>query len=157
MTQHLNSNKRLVHSLPLIVSLLTFCPSFRGYCGELCFIYSFIPADSGVSSTMQLDDINNQQNGSYQSLPESISTSQMVYSPAAQADPQMHQGPYQQLTAQTSHENYTQTSPQLHPGAYPQTTGQLHPGAFQQPAAQLHQGPYSCQTVSTHHQISTAD
>ncbi|KAM6928295.1 serine/threonine-protein kinase WNK2 [Xenentodon cancila] len=104
-------------------------------------------SDSGVSSTMQLDDLNNQQNGSYQSLSENISTVQMVYSPAAQADPQLHQGPYQQLTAQASHENYTQTSPQLHPGAYQQTTGQLHPGAFQQPAVQLHQGPYSCQTT----------
>ncbi|XP_061583158.1 serine/threonine-protein kinase WNK2 isoform X3 [Cololabis saira] len=103
-------------------------------------------SDSGVSSTLQLEDLNNQQNGCYQSLPENISTVQMVYSPAAQADPQLHQGPYQQITAQASHENYTQTSPQMHPGAYQQTTGQLHPGAFQQPAAQLHQGPYSCQT-----------
>ncbi|XP_061583168.1 serine/threonine-protein kinase WNK2 isoform X12 [Cololabis saira] len=104
-------------------------------------------SDSGVSSTLQLEDLNNQQNGCYQSLPENISTVQMVYSPAAQADPQLHQGPYQQITAQASHENYTQTSPQMHPGAYQQTTGQLHPGAFQQPAAQLHQGPYSCQTT----------
>ncbi|XP_044029291.1 serine/threonine-protein kinase WNK2 isoform X2 [Siniperca chuatsi] len=103
-------------------------------------------ADSGVSSTMQLDDLNNQQNGLYQSLPEPISTAQMIYSPPAQADPQLHQGPYQQPTAQASHENYTQASTQLQQGAYQQTTGQLHPGAYQQPAAQLHQGPYQSQT-----------
>uniref|UniRef100_A0AAQ5YNY9 non-specific serine/threonine protein kinase n=1 Tax=Amphiprion ocellaris TaxID=80972 RepID=A0AAQ5YNY9_AMPOC len=99
-------------------------------------------SDSGVSSTMQLDDLNNQQNGPYQSLPEPISTAQIIYSPPAQTDPQLHQGPYQQPTAQASHENYTQASTQLHQGAYQQTTGQLHPGAFQQPAAQLHH----CQT-----------
>ncbi|XP_008283364.1 serine/threonine-protein kinase WNK2 [Stegastes partitus] len=104
-------------------------------------------SDSGVSSTMQLDDLNNQQNGPYQSLPEPISTAQMVYSPPAQPDPQLHQGPYQQPTAQVSHESYTQASTQLHQGAYQQTAGQLHPGAFQQPAAQLHQGPYHCQTT----------
>ncbi|XP_070702158.1 serine/threonine-protein kinase WNK2 [Pempheris klunzingeri] len=106
-------------------------------------------SDSGVSSTMQLNDLNNQQNGPYQSLPEPISTPQMMYSPPAQADPQLHQGPYQQPTAQASHENYTQTSTQLHQGAYQQTTGQLHSGAYQHPEAQLHQGTYQSQTVTT--------
>lgn len=109
---------------------------------------SVIPADSGVSSTMKLEDLNNQQNGPYQSLPEPIPTAQMVYSPPAQADPQLHQGAYQQPTAQASHENYTQVSTQFHQGAYKQTTGQLHSGAYQQTAAQLHQGPYQSQTVS---------
>ncbi|XP_045931061.1 serine/threonine-protein kinase WNK2 [Micropterus dolomieu] len=107
-------------------------------------------SDSGASSAMQLDDLNNQQNGLYQSLTEPISTTQMIYSPPTQAEPQLHQGPYQQPTAQASHENYTQTSTQLHQGAYQQTTGQLHPGAYQQSAAQLHQEPYQSQTtVST--------
>ncbi|XP_037625987.1 serine/threonine-protein kinase WNK2 isoform X11 [Sebastes umbrosus] len=104
-------------------------------------------SDSGVSTAMQLDNLNNQQDGLYQSLPEPISTAQMIYSPPAQADPQLHQGPYQQPTAQASHENYTLTSTQLHQGAYQQTTGQLHPGAYHQPAAQLHQGPCQSQTV----------
>ncbi|KAM4587058.1 serine/threonine-protein kinase WNK2 isoform 10-T12 [Odontesthes bonariensis] len=104
-------------------------------------------SDSGVRSTMQLDDLNNQQNGTYQSLSEPISTAQIVCSPPAQFDPQMQQGPYQQSTTQASHENYSQASTQLHQGAYQQTTGQLHPGAFQQPAAQPHQGPYQCQTT----------
>ncbi|XP_047439216.1 serine/threonine-protein kinase WNK2 isoform X8 [Mugil cephalus] len=104
-------------------------------------------SDSGVSSTMQLDDLNSQQNGTYQSLPEPVSTAQTVYSPPAQADPQLHQRPYQQPAAQASHENYTQASIQLHQGAYQQATGQLHPGTFQQPAAPLHQGPYQCQTA----------
>ncbi|XP_041672690.1 serine/threonine-protein kinase WNK2 isoform X2 [Cheilinus undulatus] len=103
-------------------------------------------SDSGVSSTMQLDNLN-QQNGSYQSLPEPISTAQIVYSPPAQADSQLQQGPYQQPTAQTSQENYTQVATQLHQGAYQQTTGQLHPGAYQQPASQLHPGPFQSQTT----------
>ncbi|XP_029287608.1 serine/threonine-protein kinase WNK2 isoform X2 [Cottoperca gobio] len=107
-------------------------------------------SDSGVGSAMQLDDLNNQQNSPYQSLPESISTAQIIYSPPALVDPQLHQGPYQRPTAQASHENYTQTSTQLHQGAYQQTTGQLHPGVYHQPAAQLHQGPYRSQTC--HHQ-----
>uniref|UniRef100_A0A3Q3ITK6 non-specific serine/threonine protein kinase n=1 Tax=Monopterus albus TaxID=43700 RepID=A0A3Q3ITK6_MONAL len=104
-------------------------------------------SDSGMSPTMQSDDLNNQQNGPYQSLSEPISTAQMIYSPPAQADSQLHQGPYQQLTAQASHENYTQTSTQLHQGAYQQTTGQLHPRAHQQPAAQVHQGLYQSKTI----------
>nr|XP_020507508.1 serine/threonine-protein kinase WNK2-like isoform X6 [Labrus bergylta] len=104
-------------------------------------------SDSGVSSAMQLDDLSNQQNGPYQSLPEPISTAQIIYSPPAQADPQLHQGPYQQPTVQASQENYTHVSAQLHQGAHQQTTGQLHPGAYQQPASQLHQGPFQSQTT----------
>ncbi|XP_035488858.2 serine/threonine-protein kinase WNK2 isoform X2 [Scophthalmus maximus] len=96
-------------------------------------------SDSGGSSIMQLDDLNHHQNGTYQSPPESISTAQMIYSPPAQADPQLRQGPYQQPTAQAVHENYTQASTHLHQGAYQQTTGQLHPGAYQQTAAQTYQ------------------
>ncbi|XP_078104714.1 serine/threonine-protein kinase WNK2 [Sander vitreus] len=107
------------------------------------------PSDSRVSSTMQLDDLSNQQNGAYQSPSEPISTAQVIYSPPAQVDPQLHQGPYQQTTAQASHENYTQTSTQLNQGAYQQTTGQLHPGAYHQPAAQLHQGSYQSQTTES--------
>lgn len=95
---------------------------------------------------MQLDDLNNQQNGNYQSLPEPISSAQTIYSPPpAQVDPQLHQGPNPQSTAPTADENYTQASTQLQEGAYQQATG---PGAYQQPAAQLHQGPYQSQTVS---------
>lgn len=94
---------------------------------------------------MQIDDLNNQQNGPYPSLPEPTPTAQAVYSPPAQADHQMQKGSYQQPTAQASYENYTQAPTQLLHGAYQQTTGQLHPGAYQQPAA-LHPGSY--QSVS---------
>ncbi|XP_042263216.1 serine/threonine-protein kinase WNK2 isoform X5 [Thunnus maccoyii] len=94
-------------------------------------------SDSGLTSTMQLDNLNNQQNGAYQSLPEPISTAQMIYSPP---EAQQHQGPYQQAAAQASHDNYTQAPTQ-------QITGQLHPGTYQQPAAQLHQGSYQSQTT----------
>ncbi|XP_033939631.1 serine/threonine-protein kinase WNK2 isoform X4 [Pseudochaenichthys georgianus] len=102
-------------------------------------------SDSGVGPAMRLDDLNNQQSIFNQSLPEPISTAQMIYSPPALVEPQ-HQGPYQQPTAQASQESYTQTSSQLHQGAYQQTTDQLHSGAYHQPAAQLHQGPYQSQT-----------
>ncbi|XP_010770226.1 serine/threonine-protein kinase WNK2 isoform X2 [Notothenia coriiceps] len=102
-------------------------------------------SDSGVGPAMQLDDLNNQQSIFNQSLPEPISTAQMIYSPPALVEPQ-HQGPYQQPTAQASQESYTQTSSQLHQGAYQQTTDQLHSGAYHQPASQLHQGPYQSQT-----------
>ncbi|XP_068568187.1 serine/threonine-protein kinase WNK2 isoform X2 [Cebidichthys violaceus] len=100
-------------------------------------------SDCRVSATMHLDDLNKQQDGPYQSLPEPISTTQKIYSPSAQVEPQPQQGPYQQPAAQASHENYTQTSTQLHQGAYQQ----LHPGAYHQPAAQLQQGPYQSQTT----------
>ncbi|KAM9859338.1 serine/threonine-protein kinase WNK2 [Aulostomus maculatus] len=104
-------------------------------------------SDRGVSSAVKLDDPNTQQNGSYQSLPEPISTAQMIFSPSAQPDPQLHQGPYQQTAAQASHDKYQQTSTQLHQGAYQQSTSQLHPGTYQQPAAQLHLGSYQSQTT----------
>ncbi|KAM4741483.1 serine/threonine-protein kinase WNK2 [Anableps anableps] len=105
-------------------------------------------SDSGVNSNMQLDDISNQQNGPYQSLPEPISTAQMLYSPPSQADSQLHQGPYQQSAGQQSHESNKQPTTQLQQGAYQQPIAdQLQAGAFQQPATQLHQGPCQCQTT----------
>nr|XP_043879378.1 serine/threonine-protein kinase WNK2 isoform X2 [Solea senegalensis] len=79
-------------------------------------------SDSGGSSTMPSDVLNNQQNGTYQSLPEPISTVQIICSPPAQSDPQLHQGPYQQ------------------------PAGQLHLGAYQHTAAQMHQEAYQSQT-----------
>ncbi|XP_049589224.1 serine/threonine-protein kinase WNK2 isoform X2 [Syngnathus scovelli] len=102
--------------------------------------------DSGVSSTIQLDNLSKQQNGCYQSPPETICTVQSVYSPPAQLEAPVQQGPYQQTTAQASQDQYLQESTQLHQGAYQQTTGQLHAGTYQQPAAQLHLGPDDAQT-----------
>nr|XP_019957048.1 PREDICTED: serine/threonine-protein kinase WNK2-like isoform X2 [Paralichthys olivaceus] len=106
-------------------------------------------SDSGGSSIVQLDDLNNQQNGLYQSPPEPVSTTHMIYSPPAQAEPQMHQGPYQQPTAQAPLDNYTQASTQLHQGNYPQSTGQLHPGAYQQTAAQTYQSQTTVSAPAT--------
>ncbi|XP_077429328.1 serine/threonine-protein kinase WNK2 isoform X9 [Vanacampus margaritifer] len=94
-------------------------------------------SDSGVSSTMQLDDPSKQQNGSYQSLPETCSA-QSVCSPPAQLEP------YQQATAQ---DQYLQESTQLHHGAYQQTAGQLQATTYQQSAAQLHLGPHDAPTT----------
>ncbi|XP_054881429.1 serine/threonine-protein kinase WNK2 isoform X2 [Poeciliopsis prolifica] len=116
----------------------------------ICTVPVITPAtsDSGVNSNVQLDVLSNQQNGPYQSLPEPISTAQMLYSPPSQPDSQLHQGSYQQSAGQTSHENNKQSATQPHQGAYQQPTAdQLHPGTFQQPAAQLHHGPFQCQTT----------
>ncbi|XP_023180280.1 serine/threonine-protein kinase WNK2-like isoform X2 [Xiphophorus maculatus] len=116
----------------------------------ICTVPVITPAtsDNGVNSNMQLDDLSNQQNGPYQSLPEPISTAQMLYSPPSQTDSQLHQGSYQQSAGQASHENNKQPTTQPHQGAYQQPTAdQLHPGTFQQPAAQLHHGPFQCQTT----------
>ncbi|XP_027858267.1 serine/threonine-protein kinase WNK2 isoform X11 [Xiphophorus couchianus] len=116
----------------------------------ICTVPVITPAtsDSGVNSNVQLDDLSNQQNGPYQSLPEPISTAQMLYSPPSQTDSQLHQGSYQQSAGQASHENNKQPTTQPHQGAYQQPTAdQLHPGTFQQPAAQLHHGPFQCQTT----------
>lgn len=94
---------------------------------------------------MQSDDLSNQQNCPYQSLPESISTAQTLYSPPSQTDSQMHHGSYQQSAGQASHENNKQPTTQSLQGAYQQPTAdQLHHGTFQ-----LHHGPFQCQTVST--------
>ncbi|XP_077385609.1 serine/threonine-protein kinase WNK2 isoform X3 [Festucalex cinctus] len=94
-------------------------------------------SDSGVSSAMQLDGPGKQQNGSYQSLPETCSA-QSVCSPPAQLEP------YQQATAQ---DQYVHESTQLHQGAYQQTVGQLQAGIYHQPAAQLHLGPDDAPTT----------
>ncbi|KAM9800355.1 serine/threonine-protein kinase WNK2 isoform 1-T1 [Syngnathus typhle] len=103
--------------------------------------------DSGVSSTIQLDNLSKQQNGCYQSPPETICTVQSVYSPPAQLEAPVQHSPYQQTTAQASQDQYLQESTQLHQGTYQQTTGQLHAGSYQQPAAQLHLGPDDAQTT----------
>lgn len=105
-------------------------------------------ADNGVGPTMQLDDLNGQQNGTFQSPPAPFSMTQMIYSPPAQVDPQVQHVPNQQTTAQGPHENYMQGSTPLHQGAYQQTTGHLHPGVCQQPASHLHNGLYQAQSVS---------
>ncbi|XP_043978420.1 serine/threonine-protein kinase WNK2 isoform X7 [Gambusia affinis] len=111
----------------------------------ICTVPVITPAtsDSGVNSNMQSDDLSNQQNCPYQSLPESISTAQTLYSPPSQTDSQMHHGSYQQSAGQASHENNKQPTTQSLQGAYQQPTAdQLHHGTFQ-----LHHGPFQCQTT----------
>lgn len=101
-------------------------------------LFSLCAADSGVSSVLQTDDLIGQQNGNYQSLPEPISSGQMISSPPALAD---HQTP-------ASDESLLQAANQGLEAAYQQAATQLHPGAYQQSTTQLHQGPYQSQTVS---------
>nr|XP_057921436.1 serine/threonine-protein kinase WNK2 isoform X2 [Doryrhamphus excisus] len=71
-------------------------------------------SDSGLSATMQSDDLSKQQNG-YQSLPEPVCTVQAVYSPPEHEYPrepaQLQEGTYQQSPAQLHHGTYQQ-----HPG-----------------------------------------
>ncbi|XP_057701584.1 serine/threonine-protein kinase WNK2 isoform X3 [Corythoichthys intestinalis] len=99
-----------------------------------------------VSSAIQLDNLCKQQNGSYQSLPETICTAQSVSSPPAQLEPPVQQGPYPLTTAQASHDHYIQESTQLHQGAYQQTISQIDAVTYQPPAAKLHLGPDEAQT-----------
>lgn len=116
----------------------------RGHRGKRqCLVFSVFTADSGVSSAMQVDDVSNQQNGNYQSLPEPISAAQMISSPPALVEHYLHQP-----AAAASDESFIQAPSQVQEGVYQQATGQLHPGAYQQSTAQLHQGPYHSQTVS---------
>lgn len=102
---------------------------------------SLCAADSGVSLAVQADDTIGQQNGNYQSLPEPISSAQMISSPPALADRLAHQTP-------ASDESFLQAANQGPEVAYQQAASQLHPGAYQQSTVQLHQGPYQSQTVS---------
>ncbi|KAK6319557.1 hypothetical protein J4Q44_G00107680 [Coregonus suidteri] len=86
----------------------------------------------GGAGLMVLSDVKNgQPSAPYQSIPEPISTPQVVYSPPVQPQTQLHQGAYQKPTAQPPQVAYSLA-----------TTTQLHQGAYQQPKAQLHQGDY---------------
>ncbi|XP_031689866.1 serine/threonine-protein kinase WNK2 isoform X2 [Oncorhynchus kisutch] len=98
----------------------------------------------GVVGLMVLSNVKNSQpSAPYQSIPEPISTPQVVYSPPVQPQAQLHQGAYQKPTAQPPQVAYSlATTTQLHQVAYQQATTQLHHGAYQQPKAQLHQGDY---------------
>lgn len=92
---------------------------------------------------------NGQPSAPYQSIPEPISTPQVVYSPPVQPQAQLHQGAYQKPTAQPPQVAYSlATTTQLHQVPYQQATIQLHHGAYQQPKAQLHQGDYQSPPVS---------
>lgn len=90
---------------------------------------------------MQADDGIGQHNGNYQSLPEPISSAQIISSPPALVDRLVHQ-------TLASDESFLQAANQGPEAAYQQAAGQLHPGAYQQSIAQLHQGSYQSQTVS---------
>ncbi|XP_028302513.1 serine/threonine-protein kinase WNK2 isoform X2 [Gouania willdenowi] len=99
-------------------------------------------SDSGLTTTLPSEDLNNPHNGCYPCLPESMLESEIIFSPPVQADPQLQKGPHQ-----TSYEHVLQTSQQLHHGVYQQSTGQLHPGAFQQPTAEQHPGLHTTDSV----------
>ncbi|XP_024268355.1 serine/threonine-protein kinase WNK2 isoform X3 [Oncorhynchus tshawytscha] len=100
-------------------------------------------SDGGVGLMVLSNVKNSQRSAPYQSIPEPISTPQVVYSPPVQPQAQLHQGAYQKPTAQPSQVAYSlATTTQLHQVAYQQATTQLHHGAYQQPKAQLHQGDY---------------
>ncbi|XP_055766891.1 serine/threonine-protein kinase WNK2 isoform X2 [Salvelinus fontinalis] len=98
----------------------------------------------GAVGLMVLSNVKNgQPSAPYQSIPEPISTPQVVYSPPVQPQAQLHQGAYQKPTAQPPQVAYPlATTTQLHQVPYQQATTQLHHGAYQQPKAQLHQGDY---------------
>ncbi|XP_055077990.1 LOW QUALITY PROTEIN: serine/threonine-protein kinase WNK2 [Periophthalmus magnuspinnatus] len=77
----------------------------------VCSVPIIAPAtsDTGVSSTIQLDEHQTQQNVPFQSLPE---PSSQISSPPAQADLQLLQGSHQQTGAPAPQETYTAPSTQ---------------------------------------------
>lgn len=79
-----------------------------------------------MSSVLQADELIGQQNGNYQSLPEPISSGQMISSPPGLVN---HQ-------TSALDESFLQVA------------NQGPEAASQQAASQLHQGPYQSQTVS---------
>ncbi|XP_052383176.1 serine/threonine-protein kinase WNK2 isoform X2 [Oncorhynchus keta] len=106
-------------------------------------------SDGGVGLMVLSNVKNSQPSAPYQSIPELISTPQVVYSPPVQPQAQLHQGAYQKPTAQPPQVAYSlDTTTQLHQVAYQQATTQLHHGAYQQPKAQLHQGDYQSPSPS---------
>ncbi|KAK1800046.1 hypothetical protein P4O66_006545 [Electrophorus voltai] len=123
-------------------------------------------SDSITSSAVITDALSNQHSIPYQSLPESISTSQRPLSPPAQllahltpqlhqgaqpqSTPQLHQGAQPQSTAQLHQGAQPQLTPQLHQGVQPQLTPQLHQGAQPQLTPQLHQGAQPQLTPQLH-------
>ncbi|XP_035376324.1 serine/threonine-protein kinase WNK2 isoform X3 [Electrophorus electricus] len=111
-------------------------------------------SDSITSSAVITDALSNQHSIPYQSLPESISTSQRPLSPPAQLlahlTPQLHQGAQPQSTPQLHQGAQPQLTPQLHQGVQPQLTPQLHQGAQPQLTPQLHQGSQPQLTPQLH-------
>lgn len=103
------------------------------------------PADSGVSSAMQLEEFSNQQNGNYQPNLEPVSAVRLIYSPSALVESQLPQGLNQQL-APAPDGNYIQASTQSEDSVLQQTAARLHPGTYQQADAQRQ--PYQSITVS---------
>ncbi|MCJ8744187.1 hypothetical protein PDJAM_G00115590 [Pangasius djambal] len=127
------------------------------------------PGDHGTDSiagpTAISDGLNNQHSIIYQSLSESITTSQKVLSPPAQLLSQLHHVPQPQLTTQLHQEAQNQITVQLHSGAQQLPVAQykqqlvdpqdpivqLHQVAQQQPIAQLHQEAQQQPAIHLHH------
>ncbi|XP_077582522.1 serine/threonine-protein kinase WNK2 isoform X1 [Stigmatopora nigra] len=107
-------------------------------------------SDIGMNSAIQSDDLIKQQNGSYQSLPENICTTQSVSSPPEQ------QGPSHLTTAQASHDQYIQESIQLHQGAYQQTISLIDAGTYQPDEPQTTVSAPSTPAPPTPHSRQTA-
>lgn len=129
--QHLPHPFHLTLSIPALSSSLAF-PEDDTSTLTVPFLSLSVAADSGVSSVLQADDLIGQQNGNYQSLPEPISSGQMISSPPALVDRQ----------TPASDESFLQAANQGPEAAY------QHPGAYQPSTAHLRQGPYQSQTVS---------
>ncbi|TKS71385.1 Serine/threonine-protein kinase WNK2 [Collichthys lucidus] len=125
-----------------------------GHRGEFeSFIHSVFTAESGPSSTMQLDDLNNQQHSPYQSLPEPVSTAQ-IYSPPAQVDPQLHQGPYQQPTAQGLTRKLHTSIHSITPGSLPANHRSAASWGLSTTCSTTAPGVLSVSNTSTSHPLS---
>ncbi|XP_036415154.1 serine/threonine-protein kinase WNK2 [Colossoma macropomum] len=142
--------------------------------GEQVSLFCSVPTTTGttvtsdvtVISTVISEALGNQHGVPYQTLQESISTSQRLLSPPAQLLAQLQQGAQPHLTAPLHQEAQKQLAAQVHPGPQQQPVAQQEPlqqpaahlGAPQQPTTQLQQpSALLCQeaqpqsTIHLHH------
>ncbi|KAL7837078.1 hypothetical protein SRHO_G00267890 [Serrasalmus rhombeus] len=138
------------------------------FCSVPTTTSSTVTSDITVSSTVISEALGNQHSVPYQTLQESLSTSQRLLSPPAQLLAQLQQGAQPHLTAPLHQEAQKQLAAQVHPGPQQQPLAQqeslqqpvAHLGAPQQPTTQLQQpSALLCQeaqpqsTIHMHHGI----
>ncbi|XP_037388381.1 serine/threonine-protein kinase WNK2 isoform X2 [Pygocentrus nattereri] len=137
------------------------------FCSVPTITSSTVTSDITVSSTVISEALGNQHSVPYQTLQESLSTSQRLLSPPAQLLAQLQQGAQPHLTP-LHQEAQKQLAAQVHPGPQQQPLAQqeslqqpvAHLGAPQQPTTQLQQpSALLCQeaqpqsTIHMHHGI----
>ncbi|KAL6464280.1 hypothetical protein MHYP_G00265970 [Metynnis hypsauchen] len=138
------------------------------FCSVPTTTSSTVTSDITVSSTVISEALGNQHSIPYQTLQESLSTSQRLLSPPTQLLAQLQQGAQPHLTAPLHQEAQKQLAAQVHPGPQQKPLAQqeslqqpvAHLGVPQQPTTQLQQpSALLCQeaqpqsTIHLHHGV----